>query len=156
VNTSVTARPHCFAALNILNGAMLGRCMQKHTHQELIRFLNAVERAVRVVQVSVLWLADSNSWAKANRPREATPRCIAHERLVFAPRLPLLSEHLARDRLADFLLDSLPYNARATTSDALGRIAGVHLRRYYLWGRVAGSLLRAIGLGERLNHRADA
>jgi hypothetical protein len=33
-----------FAALNVLDGAVLGRCMQKHTHQEFIRFLNAVER----------------------------------------------------------------------------------------------------------------
>src|SRR6267154_589752 len=34
------------AALNVLDGVVLGRCMQKHTHQEFIRFLNAVERAV--------------------------------------------------------------------------------------------------------------
>ena len=37
-----------FAALNVLDGVVLGRCMQKHTHQEFIRFLNAVERAVPV------------------------------------------------------------------------------------------------------------
>ena len=35
-----------FAAFNVLDGAVLGRCMQKHTHQEFIRFLNAVERSV--------------------------------------------------------------------------------------------------------------
>ena len=35
-----------FAALNTLDGVVLGRCMQRHTHQEFIRFLNAVERAV--------------------------------------------------------------------------------------------------------------
>jgi len=35
-----------FAAFNVLDGVVLGRCMQKHTHQEFIRFLNAVERAV--------------------------------------------------------------------------------------------------------------
>jgi transposase len=35
-----------FAALNVLDGTVLGRCMQKHTHQEFIRFLNAVERAI--------------------------------------------------------------------------------------------------------------
>src|SRR5882762_5073174 len=37
-----------FAALNTLDGGVLGRCMQRHTHQEFIRFLNAVERAVPV------------------------------------------------------------------------------------------------------------
>jgi len=35
-----------FAAFNVLDGAVLGRCMQRHTHQEFIRFLNAVERQV--------------------------------------------------------------------------------------------------------------
>ena len=35
-----------FAALNVLDGTVLGRCMQKHTHQEFIRFLNAVERTI--------------------------------------------------------------------------------------------------------------
>jgi transposase len=35
-----------FAAFNVLDGVVLGRCMQKHTHQEFIRFLNAVEREV--------------------------------------------------------------------------------------------------------------
>ena len=35
-----------FAALNVLEGTVIGRCMQRHRHQEFIRFLNAVERAV--------------------------------------------------------------------------------------------------------------
>ncbi len=35
-----------FAALNVLDGTVVGRCMQRHRHQELIRFLNAVEAAV--------------------------------------------------------------------------------------------------------------
>ena len=35
-----------FAALDVLDGTVLGRCMQRHRHQEFIRFLNAVEAAV--------------------------------------------------------------------------------------------------------------
>ncbi len=35
-----------FAALNVLDGTVIGRCMQRHRHEELIRFLNAVERDV--------------------------------------------------------------------------------------------------------------
>jgi transposase len=35
-----------FAALNVLDGKVVGRCMQKHRHQEYIRFLNAVEATV--------------------------------------------------------------------------------------------------------------
>ena len=43
-----------FAALNVLEGTVLGRCMQRHRHQEFIRFLNAIEAAVpagRIVRV---------------------------------------------------------------------------------------------------------
>ena len=35
-----------FAAFDILEGNVIGRCMQRHRHQEFIRFLNAVEREV--------------------------------------------------------------------------------------------------------------
>ncbi len=35
-----------FAALNVLDGTVLGRCMQRHRHQEFIRFLKAIERTV--------------------------------------------------------------------------------------------------------------
>jgi transposase len=35
-----------FAALNILDGTVVGRCMQRHRHQEFIRFLGAIERAI--------------------------------------------------------------------------------------------------------------
>jgi hypothetical protein len=40
-----------FAALNILDGTMIGRCMDRHRHQEFIRFLNVVERAAPVGEV---------------------------------------------------------------------------------------------------------
>jgi predicted O-linked N-acetylglucosamine transferase (SPINDLY family) len=67
---------------------------------------------------------------------------------VFAPRLPQ-AEHLARHRLADLFLDTLPYNAHTTASDALW--AGVPVLTCAgntFAGRVAGSLLPAVGLGE--------
>ena len=35
-----------FAALNVLNGSVIGQCMQRHRHQEFIRFLNRIERDV--------------------------------------------------------------------------------------------------------------
>jgi hypothetical protein len=47
MTTSATARPLCsHAALNILDGTVIGRCIRRHRHQEFLRFLNAVERAV--------------------------------------------------------------------------------------------------------------
>jgi hypothetical protein len=37
-----------FAALNVFEGRVIGRCMQRHRHQEFIRFLNAIEAEVPV------------------------------------------------------------------------------------------------------------
>jgi hypothetical protein len=49
-----------FAALNILDGTVIERCMPKHRHQEFIRFLNAVERAVpagKLIHAADIWRA---------------------------------------------------------------------------------------------------
>ena len=84
----------------------------------------------------------------ANLRREAQARGVAAERLVFAPRLAP-AEHLARHRLADLFLDTFPVNAHTTASDALW--AGCPLLTIAgetFVSRVAGSLLRAIGLPE--------
>jgi predicted O-linked N-acetylglucosamine transferase (SPINDLY family) len=70
------------------------------------------------------------------------------ERLVFAPRAPL-AEHLARHRQADLFLDTLPYNAHTTASDALR--AGLPVLTCLgstFAGRVAASLLHAVGMPE--------
>jgi predicted O-linked N-acetylglucosamine transferase (SPINDLY family) len=67
---------------------------------------------------------------------------------VFAERLPL-DRHLARHRLADLLLDTLPYNAHTTASDALWTALPVLTCRGKAFaGRVAASLLNAVGLPE--------
>jgi predicted O-linked N-acetylglucosamine transferase (SPINDLY family) len=81
--------------------------------------------------------------------REATARGVAPQRLVFAKRVGSNSEHLARHRLADLFIDTLPYNAHATASDALwvGLPVLTCTGRGFA-GRVAGSLLHAIGLPE--------
>jgi protein O-GlcNAc transferase len=105
-------------------------------------------RLLRATPESVLWLYEANPFMKANLAREAQARGIACERLVFAPRLPH-PEHLARYRLADLFLDTLPYNAHTTASEALW--VGLPLLTCAgstSVGRVAGSLLRAVGLPE--------
>jgi predicted O-linked N-acetylglucosamine transferase (SPINDLY family) len=75
-------------------------------------------RLLKGVEGSVLWLLADSAVAANHLKREASARGIDPERLVFAPRLPL-PEHLARHRLADLFLDTLPYNAHTTASDAL-------------------------------------
>ncbi len=97
---------------------------------------------------SVLWLLESNPWAVDNLRKEAVRRGVSPHRLIFAKRLPL-AEHLSRQSLADLFLDTLPYNAGATASHALW--AGLPVLTCMgeaFAGRMAASLLRAIGLPE--------
>src|SRR6516162_3748586 len=106
-------------------------------------------RLLGVVPGSVLWLRADNNSARANLQREATARGVASQRLVFAESVGSNSEHLARHRLADLFIDTLPYNAHTTASDALwvGLPVLTCTGRSFA-ARVAGSLLHAIGLPE--------
>ncbi|WP_109143522.1 tetratricopeptide repeat protein [Bradyrhizobium sp. SUTN9-2] len=97
---------------------------------------------------SVLWLLDGDPVATENLKREAVARGIAAERIVFAPHVPA-DEHLARHQVADLFLDTLPYNAHTGASDALW--AGLPVLTCLgttFAGRVAASLLNAVGLPE--------
>jgi predicted O-linked N-acetylglucosamine transferase (SPINDLY family) len=103
-------------------------------------------RILRRVEGSVLWLLEDNAAAAANLKTEAVARGVASNRLVFAQRIAL-PDHLARHRLADLFLDTLPCNAHTTASDALW--AGLPVLTCLgdtFAGRVAASLLNAIGL----------
>jgi predicted O-linked N-acetylglucosamine transferase (SPINDLY family) len=105
-------------------------------------------RLLKNVQSSVLWLLESNPLFAANLRNETARAGIDPSRLIFAPPLEI-SAHLSRLALGDLFLDSLPYNAHTTASDALW--AGLPLitcRGKTFAGRVAASLLRAVGLSE--------
>ena len=100
------------------------------------------------VDHSVLWLLAASDEARKALRREAQSRGIQPDRLLFAPRMKL-AEHLARLRVADLFLDTLPYNAHTTTSDALwAGLPVVTCAGTAFAGRVAGSLLRAVRLPE--------
>ena len=106
-------------------------------------------RLLEATRGSVLWLSELNSTARANLGREAERRGVSAQRLIFAPRVPQAADHLARQCLADLFLDTLPYNAHTTACDALW--AGVPVLTCLgetFAGRVAGSLLKAVGLDE--------
>jgi predicted O-linked N-acetylglucosamine transferase (SPINDLY family) len=109
---------------------------------------NGWMRLLHAVKGSVLWLLGDNDGAERNLREEARARGIDPSRLVFAGRLPL-EDHLARHRLADMFLDTLPYNAHTTASDALWAGLPVITRLGGSFaGRVAASLLNAIGMPE--------
>jgi protein O-GlcNAc transferase len=107
-----------------------------------MRLLQATPRAV-------LWLSQMRPAAMANLQREAERCGVSRQRLIFAPRLALNADHLARQRQADLFLDTLPYNAHTTASDALwAGLPVVTCLGQTFAGRVAASLLKAIGLPE--------
>jgi predicted O-linked N-acetylglucosamine transferase (SPINDLY family) len=112
-------------------------------------------RLLHAVEDSVLWLLRDNESAERNLRKEAQARGIDPARLVFASRLPL-EDHLARHRLADLFLDTLPCNAHTTASDALWAGLPVVTRLGEAFaGRVAASLLNAIGLPELVTHSIE-
>ena len=90
-----------------------------------------------------------NATTEANLGYEAERRGVSRERIVFASKVPELSDHLSRHHHGDLFLDTLPYNAHTTASDALW--AGLPLVTCLgeaFAGRVAASLLKAVGLPE--------
>jgi predicted O-linked N-acetylglucosamine transferase (SPINDLY family) len=117
----------------------------KITPDTFERWMRILER----VEASVLWLSHGNPGAMSHLREEAARRGLAAERLIFAERLSSLADHLARQRAADLFLDTLPYNAHASASDALW--AGLPVLTCpgeAFAGRVAASLLWAIELPE--------
>jgi predicted O-linked N-acetylglucosamine transferase (SPINDLY family) len=112
-------------------------------------------RILQRVDGSVLWLLADNPAAAANLRKEADRRGVDPARLVFALRLPM-PEHLARHRLADLFLDTLPYNAHTTASDALwAGLPVLTLMGEAYASRVGASVLRAIDLPELVTSTQD-
>ena len=110
-------------------------------------------RLLQAVEGSVLWLRGMGVESKSNLQREAQQRGVAPERLVFAPHVASVAEHLGRHVLADLFLDTAPYNAHSTAMDALW--AGVPVLtcagRTFA-ARVAASALTAVGVPELITH----
>ena len=105
-------------------------------------------RILKAVEGSVLWLLQDNFWVVENLRKEAQKQRVEADRLIFAKRLPL-PEHLARHCQADLFLDTFPYNAHTTASDALWTgLPVLTLTGESFASRVAASLLVTIGLPE--------
>lgn len=112
-------------------------------------------RLLQAVPGSVLWLLAAGVAAN-NLRREAAARGVAPERIVCAP-MRGQAEHLARLSLADFCLDTFPYNGHTTTTDALWEGVPVVTRKGDNFAsRVAASLLTAAELPELVADSAQA
>jgi protein O-GlcNAc transferase len=123
-------------------------CSFNSTYKITPVMLDIWTRLLRQVPGSVLWLLQGNATATRNLRRESQLRGVDPERLVFAPWMAA-EEHLARQRVADLFLDTLPVNAHTTASDALwAGLPVLTCRGQAFAGRVAASLLTALELPE--------
>jgi predicted O-linked N-acetylglucosamine transferase (SPINDLY family) len=124
-------------------------CCFNNSYKITPRTFDSWMRILTRVDDSVLWLAQNNPTTAGNLRREAALRGVSPERLIFANRISSLPLHLARQRMADLFLDTLPFNAHSTTMDALW--AGLPVLTCVgesFAGRVAASLLTTIELPE--------
>lgn len=113
-------------------------------------------RLLRDCPGAVLWLLGGDDLAEANLRATAEAEGIAAERLVFAPKVHPAA-HLARLGLADLVLDTLPVNAHTTASEALWcGVPVLTCMGTQFTGRVAASLLTAIGLPELITTSLEA
>ena len=131
-------------------------CCFNNNYKIRPEFFDVWMRLLRQVEGSVLWLFEGNAAVSGNLRLEAKARGIAPERLIFAPRMPL-EDHLARHRLADLFLDTLPCNAHTTATDALwAGLPVLTCAGTTFVGRVCASLLNAVGLPEMIAGSLDA
>jgi predicted O-linked N-acetylglucosamine transferase (SPINDLY family) len=123
-------------------------CCFNQTYKISPNMFDVWMRLLAKVPHSILWLLDCNPLARQNLKREAEARNIDSQRLIFAPRTNM-ADHLARHPLADLFLDTLPYNAHTTTSDALWMgLPVLTCQGETFAARVAASLLNAANLPE--------
>ncbi|HEV2978911.1 MAG TPA: tetratricopeptide repeat protein [Casimicrobiaceae bacterium] len=130
-------------------------CCFNNNYKTTPQMFDVWMRLLRQVDGSVLWLLEGNAAAQNNLRREAAARHVHPDRLIFAPRVAH-EDHLARHRQANLFLDTLPYNAHTTAIDALW--AGLPVLTCIgttFAGRVAASLLQAIGLPELITDSLD-
>jgi len=131
-------------------------CAFNHTYKLLPEVFDDWMRILAQAPQTVLWLYAEQAAAFERLRQRAIDRGIAGERLIHATRVPL-DAHLARQALADLFLDTFPYNAGATASNALR--AGVPLLTrsgQSMASRMGASLLHAAGLPELVTETPQA
>ena len=123
-------------------------CFNNHykiTPDIFIRWMRILSK----VDGSILWLPEGNHIANKNLKIQAEKNNIDESRIIFAQRLNLREEHLNRIQLADLFLDTTPYNAHATTSDALQMgLPVLTFKGNSFVSRVASSLINSVNLPE--------
>jgi transposase len=135
-----------FAALNLLDGTVVGRCMPKHRHQELVTFLNAVERAVPAGKLihAVLDNYGTHKHPKVMAWLERHPRWTFHFTPTSASWLNAVEgffSALSRRRLKRGVFKSV-----ADLQEAIGRYIRDHnkVSKPFVWTKPADAILAAL------------
>lgn len=146
-NRPVSDNPPQRSDVGLPDGAMVFCCfngLQKVNKSTFERWAHIVAS----VPGSVLWILEGHADANARLADLFEANGIDRGRLVFARSLPS-PDHLARLALADLFLDTFPYGAHTTASDALWMgVPVVTLSGKSFASRVCGSLARSAGLAE--------
>ena len=130
-------------------------CCFNNNYKILPATLDSWARILKSVDQSILWLLEDNRNASNNLKNELESRGVSTNRVFFAQRMPF-RDHLARHHLADLFLDSHPYNAHTTASDALWM--GLPVLTYpgrSFASRVASSLLNALDIPELITNSKE-
>jgi len=155
VNRPISDKPMTRAEFGLPEQGVVFCCFNNHYKITPAVFASWM-RILQRVSGSVLWLSTGHIDIINNLQRAATAHGVDADRLIFAQRLASSAEHLARHRLADLFLDTAPYNAHTTSSDALW--AGLPVLTCVgeaAASRVAASLLNAIGLPELITTKPE-
>jgi len=122
-------------------------CSFNHPQKITPEIFGAWMTILKAVPGSVLWIKADRDDTIANLKGEATAAGVDDRRLVIARRTKDAAEHLARYRIADLALDTLPYNSHTTANDALWLGCPlVTLVGDTMPARIAGGILQALGL----------
>ena len=130
-------------------------CCFNQNYKIGINEFNIWMRVLKKIDKSVLWLIESNEWAKENIYKQAKLNNVSSSQIIFAKKLPH-SEHLERHKHADLFLDTFNYNAHTTASDALWvGLPVITKQGNQFAARVASSLLSALDLNELVTQTED-
>ena len=128
-------------------------CCFNQSHKILPETFHIWMKILKKINGSVLWLFETNKISSKNLKKQSTIAGIDASRIIFAKRIPLLEEHLARYKNADLFLDTFPYTAHSTCSDSLkAGLPVLTLQGQSFASRVSSSLLEVSGLNELITN----
>jgi protein O-GlcNAc transferase len=131
-------------------------CCFNNNHKIMPSVFGSWMRILQRAPGSVLWLLEDHPDVRLHLQQQAEAAGLDPQRLVFAPRMEM-ALHLSRHRAADLFLDTLPYNAHTTASDALwAGLPVLTMMGQSFPARVAASLLTAVGLPELITRSTQA